>query len=92
MLAHVITSKYCDHQPLNRLSNIFARHGLDIPRSTMCGWMGASAKLLQPLMDVMIEQVLSSDAIHTDDSASSQGWRVQWESRPIGAKARSPVA
>jgi HlyD family secretion protein len=28
----------------------------------------------------------------TDDSASSQGWRVQWESRPIGAKARSPVA
>jgi transposase len=68
MLAHVITSKYCDHQPLNRLSNIFARHGLDIPRSTMCGWMGASAKLLQPLMDGMIEQVLSSDAIHTDDT------------------------
>jgi hypothetical protein len=68
MLAHVITSKYCDHQPLNRLSNIFQRHGLDINRSTMCGWMGASAKLLEPLVDLMIERVLCSKAIHTDDT------------------------
>lgn len=68
MLAHVITSKYCDHQPLNRLSHIFQRHGLDISRSTMCGWMGASARLLAPLVDRMIEQVLASKAIHTDDT------------------------
>jgi len=68
LLAHVITSKYCDHQPLNRLSHIFQRHGLDIRRSTMCGWMGASAKLLEPLVNVMIERVLSSKAIHTDDT------------------------
>jgi transposase len=39
MLAHVITSKYCDHLPLHRLESIFQRHGLTLARSTMCGWM-----------------------------------------------------
>ena len=68
MLAHVITSKYCDHQPLNRLSHIFQRHGLDISRSTMCGWMGASARLLEPLVDVMAQQVVASKLINTDDT------------------------
>ena len=92
MLAHVITSKYCDHIPLNRQSGMFRRQGLELPPSTLGGWMGASAKLGDLLLEVMVQEVLASDAIHTDDSASSQGWRVQWESRPIGAKARSPVA
>lgn len=68
MLAHVITSKYCDHQPLNRLSHIFQRHGLDISRSTMCGWMASSARLLIPLYDFMVRQVLSSKSLHTDDT------------------------
>jgi transposase len=68
MLAHVVTSKYCDHQPLNRLSHIFQRHGLDISRSTMCGWMAASAKLLIPLYELMVRQVLSSKSLHTDDT------------------------
>jgi transposase len=68
MLAHVITSKYCDHQPLNRLSHIFQRHGLEISRSTMCGWMAASAKLLTPLYDFLVRQVLSSKSLHTDDT------------------------
>jgi transposase len=68
MLAHVITSKYCDHTPLNRLSHIFQRHGLEISRSTMCGWMAASAKLLAPLYDLMVRQVLSSRSLHTDDT------------------------
>ncbi len=68
MLAHVITSKYADHQPLNRLEHIFRRHGLHIPRSTMCGWMGASAQLLTPLYDLMIQRVLCSKALHTDDT------------------------
>jgi transposase len=68
MLAHVITSKYCDHAPLNRLSHIFQRHGLDISRSTMGGWMAAAATLAQPLVDVMVQEVLASDAINTDDT------------------------
>ena len=68
LLAPVITSKYGDHLPLNRLEHIFQRHGLHIRRSTMCGWMGASAKLLSPLYDLMKREVLESTAIHTDDT------------------------
>jgi transposase len=68
MLAHVIVSKYADHLPLNRLSHIFQRHGLHIHRSTLCGWMAASARLLSPLYRLMVEQVLASKAVHTDDT------------------------
>jgi transposase len=68
MLAHVIVSKYADHLPLHRLEHIFRRHGLHLSRSTMCGWMAASARLLSPLYAVMVQQVLSSKALHTDDT------------------------
>ena len=68
MLAHVITSKYCDHLPLNRQSGMFRRQGLELPPSTLGGWMGASAKLGESLVDVMIQEVLSSDTLHTDDT------------------------
>ena len=57
MLAHVIVSKYADHLPLHRLEHIFRRHGLHLSRSTMCGWMAASARLLSPLYAVMVQQV-----------------------------------
>jgi len=68
LLAQVITSKYCDHLPLNRQEDIFARFGVEIPRSTQCGWMGASAKLLSPLVELMTERVLAGGSIHTDDT------------------------
>ena len=38
LLAHVIVSKFCDHLPLFRQSEIYARQGVDISRSTMAGW------------------------------------------------------
>ena len=37
LLAQVLISKYCDHTPLYRQSQIFARHGVDLPRSTLAG-------------------------------------------------------
>jgi hypothetical protein len=37
LLAHVVVSKYVDHLPLRRLEGIFARQGIDLPRSTLCG-------------------------------------------------------
>ena len=48
LLAFVITSKYSDRLPLNRQVSIVARHGVDITRSTLCGWMASCAELLQP--------------------------------------------
>ncbi|HYW81012.1 MAG TPA: IS66 family transposase, partial [Thermoguttaceae bacterium] len=68
LLAYVITSKLGDHLPLYRLEKIFARHQVDIARSTMCVWMRAAGELVTPLVERMIEQVRKSKRIHTDDT------------------------
>lgn len=68
LLAHVATSKYADHLPLNRQEGILARHGVDIARSTMCDWMAQAAVLVTPLYDLMKKRTLLSDVIHTDDT------------------------
>lgn len=68
LLAHVITSKLADHQPLYRLERIYARHGVTIARSTMCAWMQAAAELVRPLERLLIERVKQSRVIHTDDT------------------------
>jgi len=67
LLAHVLTSKYGDHLPLNRLEGIFQRQGVELSRSTLCDWVGASASLLEPLVQEMRVDLLSSRKIHTDD-------------------------
>jgi transposase len=68
LLAQTITSKYCDHLPLYRLEDIFARHGMGLSRATLCGWMASCAELLTPLYDLMVKRVLLSMVIHTDDT------------------------
>lgn len=68
LLAHVLTSKYADHLPLNRLEGIFRRHGLEIRRSTLCDWVGDCAELLSPLVRAIREDLLKSGVIHTDDT------------------------
>ena len=68
LLAHVLTSKYCDHLPLHRQEAIFQRHGVTIARSTLCDWVGAGATLLTPLVQEMHRQILQSPKVHTDDT------------------------
>jgi transposase len=68
LLAHIITSKYCDHNPLNRLESILRRHGVDINVSTLCDWVGKSADLLAPLVKRLHEKILESPKINTDDT------------------------
>ena len=58
LLAHVIVSKYADHLPLFRQSEIYARQGVEISRSTMAGWVGAASDLLGPLVDAIGKHVL----------------------------------
>jgi len=68
LLAHIITSKYNDHAPLNRLQGILKRHGVDINASTMCDWVGKCADLLEPLVKRMHKKILQSPKINTDDT------------------------
>ncbi|MGA2726055.1 MAG: IS66 family transposase, partial [Bryobacteraceae bacterium] len=68
LLAHVAVSKYGDHLPLHRQESIFARHGVELSRQTMCDWMRQCAELVNPLYDLMKERALSSKVVQTDDT------------------------
>ena len=68
LLAHVLVSKYADHLPLYRQSEIFAREGIDLDRSTLADWVGAASCLLAPLIDQIRKHVLAADKIHADDT------------------------
>ena len=46
LLAHIAISKFCDHQPLHRQSEIYAREGVELDRALMADWMGKAVFLL----------------------------------------------
>jgi transposase len=68
LLAHVLVSKYADHCPLYRQSQIFERQGIDLDRSTLADWVGRSAALLEPLADAIGRHVRAGPAIFVDDT------------------------
>jgi transposase len=53
MLADTIVKRWQDHLPLNRLEDVYARDGLELARSTICGWHAALADVVRPLVDAM---------------------------------------
>jgi transposase len=68
MLAHLLVSKYCDHLPLYRQSEIYAREGVELDRSTLCDWVGQAVWLLQPIVDGIRRHVFTAEKIHGDDT------------------------
>ena len=68
LLAHVLVSKFADHLPLYRQSEIYARQGVEIERSTLAGWVGASSELLSPLVAALHRHVLAASKLHADDT------------------------
>ncbi|HMD59307.1 MAG TPA: IS66 family transposase [Steroidobacteraceae bacterium] len=68
LAAQIIVDKYQDHVPLYRSEARFQRLGVTLPRSTMCDWMAACAQLLLPLYRLLIEHVVQSKVLHTDDT------------------------
>lgn len=103
LLAHVIVSKFSDHLPLYRQSEIYARQGVEISRSTLAGWVGAASDLLAPLVDAIQKHVLAGGKLHADDTpmpvlAPGSGktrtgrlWTYVRDDRPAGAEAAPAV-
>ncbi len=103
LLAHVLVSKYCDHQPLYRQSEIYARQGVELERSTMADWVGASSRLLEPLVDYLRRYVTAAGKLHADDTpvpvlAPGQGktktgrlWTYVRDDRPAADTAAPAV-
>ncbi|PZM81778.1 MAG: hypothetical protein DKT66_18180, partial [Candidatus Melainabacteria bacterium] len=69
LLGEIIVGKLDDGLPNNRQEKIFARHNVDIPRSTQSDWMQVTADTLSLLYDLMKQDLLSSAIIKTDDSS-----------------------
>jgi transposase len=68
LLAHILVAKYCDHLPLYRQSQIFARHGVDIDRSTLANWVGGACRWLEPLQARLAPNVFGSTKLFADDT------------------------
>lgn len=68
LLAHVLVSKYCDHLPLYRQAQIFARHGLELERSTLANWVGGASWWLESLHARLASNVFASTKIFADDT------------------------
>lgn len=67
-LAHVVVSKFDHHLPLYRQAEMMAAQGLDIDRSTLAGWAGQAAQLLDPIVSRIREEGLKAAKIHSDDT------------------------
>jgi transposase len=67
-LAHVLVGKYADHLPLYRQSQIYARDGLHLDRSTLADWVGGASALLEPLVNALGRYVLGAQKLHGDDT------------------------
>ena len=68
LLAHILVSKYADHQPLYRQAVMYARQGVFIPRSTQAGWVGASEVLLEPLVERLRVHLLAETYLQADET------------------------
>jgi transposase len=68
LLAHVLVSKYADHLPLYRQSEIYARQGVELERSTLAGWVGATSELMAPLVEALRRYVFDCNKLHADDT------------------------
>lgn len=68
LLSHVLVSKYCDHLPLYRQSQIFARQGVTLKRSTLANWVAGAAWWLAPIRDRIAAHVMAADRVFADDT------------------------
>ena len=53
LLARVLTGKYCEHLPLYRQSEIFARQGVELSRALLSNWVDACCQLMTPVSDAL---------------------------------------
>jgi transposase len=103
LLAHVLVSKYCDHQPLYRQSEMYARQDVELERSTLADWVGSTSRLLEPLVETLRRYVMAAGKLHADDTpvpvlAPGNGktktgrlWTYVRDDRPAGDTASPAV-
>lgn len=103
LLAHIAISKFCDHQPLHRQSEIYAREGIELDRALMADWMGKVVFLLTPLAEAIGRHIRAGEVFHADDTtvpvlspglgktATGRLWVIVRDERPWGSSVPPAV-
>ena len=104
MVTDVVVSKYADHCPLYRQSQIIARQGINIDRSTLASWVGAAAAELKPLYEYLVQLLKASPKLFADETRcpvldpgrgkTKTGffWAIARDDRPWGGNDPPAVA
>jgi transposase len=103
-VAQVLVSKYADHCPLYRQSQIYARQGIALDRSTLADWVGRAAFLLRPVHERLLEKLKASTKLFADETTApvldpgrgqtktGQIWAYARDDRPWGGTDPPGVA
>lgn len=103
-VAQVLVSKYADHLPLYRQSQIFARQGIALDRSTLADWVGRAAWLLRPVHERLLVTLKASTKLFADETRApvldpgrgrtktGQLWAYARDDRPWGSTGPPGVA
>ena len=98
-VAYVGVCKYADHNPLYRQSQIYARSGLHLDRTTLANWMGKMSFHLAPVVDHTLKDLKRSDKLFADETRcpvldpgrgrtkTSYLWAIARDERPFGGTA-----
>ena len=100
LIAMVIFEKFGQHQPLSRLSERFAREGVDLSLSTLADLVGHATVALEPLHALIAQHVRAADRLHGDDTTvpllarsgtlTARLWTYVRDDRPFAAARRPP--
>lgn len=68
LLAHLVVSRFVDHQPWNRQSVILRRQGVNIDRDVMGRWARKLAWLMAPIGERIFSCIREAPKIHGDET------------------------
>lgn len=67
-LTMLLIVKYIDGLPLARFEYVLDRHGVKVPRQTLARWVIGAAALLQPLHNLMRDNLFDGPFLHMDET------------------------
>src|SRR5271156_4382612 len=103
-VAQVLVSKYADHLPLYRQTQIYARQGITLDRSTLADWVGRAAFILRPVHERLLTTLKTSTKLFADETTlpvldpgrgrtkTGQLWAYAADDRPWGGSDPPGVA
>lgn len=68
LVTSIVVAKFAWHLPLNRQTQIFRGHGIELDRSTLVHWVLRAAWWLKPLHALLVETVLAAPKVFCDDT------------------------